>query len=267
LSKVTIKEDLDNYIYRTYNMLSNILFSVSKYKKTTKKNISFKNIHAGKRCFLLGTGPSLRDLNYDYLQDEITFGVNFLYKGDIINHIKPQYYCLYDQIFHTTHLESTKELINSLPDTTFFLRTKAHDIINTQDIDTNNIYYQHCNLYQYSDYISVDMVENMTAPFNVVLGCIQTAIYMGFKEIYLLGCDFSSFTSLKVEHFYDYGKGTNRPRSLGEELKEYSMVSYHHYALEKYARENNVRIYNITPNSLLDAYERKSFEDIFNKND
>jgi hypothetical protein len=266
LSKVVVKEKLDNYIYSAYNVLSNIIFNASKYKKITKSNNKFKNIHSGDRCFILGTGPSLKQLDYKYLKGEITFGVNFLYKGDIIKQIKPQYYCLYDQIFHTTHLKETEGLIESLPNTSFFLRTKAYEKMNATNLENKNVYYQHCNLFQYNDYISIDLEKNVTAPFNVVLGCIQTAIYMGFEEIYLLGCDFNSFASPKVEHFYDKGQAPSREMSVGFELKYYSMVSYHHYALDKFARKNNIRIYNITPNSLLDAYERRNIEDVFNNN-
>lgn len=262
MGKVKIKEQFDNYIYWLHNMVTNSLFSISKNKSLTKNNIKFRNIHYGQKCFILGTGPSLGNIDYCYLKDEITFGVNFLYKGEIINYIKPQYYCLYDPNFYTIYLQETIELINSLPNTTFFLSTKFYNTFKEINIQNKNIYYQYLNLFQYDDNISVDMVKNMTAPFNVILGCIQTAIYMGFREIYLLGCDFNSFAYPKVVHFYDK-IGANRTRSLAAELKEYSLVCYHHYALEKYAREKGIYIYNITPNSLLDAYERKNIEEVF----
>lgn len=261
-SKVKIKEQLDNLIYWSYNNLANISFLCSKHKRIVQPNIKFKNVHAGERCFILGTGPSLKKINLDILKEEIIFGVNFYYKSALINSIVPRYYCLYDEIFHTTHKDSTEELIRELPDTTFFVRTKAFEVINQFNIGTKNVYYEHCNLYQYGDLIKFDMTKNMTAPFNVILGCLQTAIYMGFKEIYLLGCDFNSFASLKVEHCYDKGDAPARIMPIGFELKYYSMVSYHHYAIEKYARKRDISIYNLTPNSLLDAYERKSLESV-----
>lgn len=265
MSKITIKETFDNLIYRTYNIVAKVLFQLnSRNKKLVERNGKFKNIHQGERCFILGTGPSLKSVNPTYLKNEKIFGVNYLFKGNIIEHITPDYYCLYDQIFHTTDKETTKKLVESFPNTTFFLRTKAYDGLKNI-IKSDNIYFQQCDQFQYEDYIRVDMQKNMTAPFNVVLGCIQTAIYMGFKEIYLLGCDFNSFASLKQEHFYDKDTVPDRTMSIGFELKYYSMVSYHHYALEKYAKEHNIRIINLTPNSLLDAYERGKLEDIIKK--
>lgn len=265
MSKYETKEKLDNLIFRTFNLISQMLFSISKSKALSKRNGVLKDKHAGERCFILGTGPSLRDVDLSFIKNEIVFGVNFFYKSDIINEIKPQYYCLYDDIFHGKNIDDTRDVFDKLPETTFFVRTKTFKSFKQHGFLNGNIYFQSCNVFQHGDYIKVDMTKNMTAPYNVVLGCIQTAIYMGFKEIYLLGCDYNSFASLKVEHFYDNKSHDvpSRQRSLGTEMKEYTMVTYHHYALEKYAKQNNIRIYNITNNSLLDAYERKNYIDLF----
>jgi len=253
-------------MYAVFNRVSKILFNISKYKSITKQNVKFKDLHKDERCFILGTGPSLKNLDCDLLKNEIVFGVNYLYKGDIIKHITPDYYCLYDEGFYGQLLPDTKEVLELLPDTTFFFRTKAYDTINKLNIQKKSIYYQHCNSVQYKDHLEIDLTKNITAPFNVVVGCIQTAMYMGFKEIYLLGCDFNSFATPKIQHYYDKGELADRSLSLGLELKSYALVCYHHYALEKYAKSHDIKIYNITPGSLLDAYERKSIDDvIFNK--
>ncbi|MBS3972460.1 MAG: DUF115 domain-containing protein [Erysipelotrichia bacterium] len=260
MSKILLKEKLDNSIYRTYNRISKIQFIFSKYREIVKENKKFHNIHQGKRCFILGTGPSLREVSPELLKDEILFGVNFLYNSDFLDGITPSYYCLYDQIFHTTHIEETKRLINLFPETIFFMRTKAYKNIKEKMEANSNIHFQHCNLYQFKDFIEVDMDKSITAPFNVLLGCIQTAIYMGFSEIYLLGSDFNSFATPKVLHFYDMKNVSLRNRSLGDELKEYSTVSFHHYALQKYANSKGIKIMNLTEDSLLDAYPKEKLE-------
>lgn len=263
MSKFEIKESFDNFVYGTFNKLSNAMFQMSKHRRLMKENEKFRNIHQGERCFILGTGPSLKELDPKLLSNEITFGVNYLYKGKIVDELEPQYYCLYDENFYFKHLNDTKEVIEKLPRTTFFFRTNAIDVMQKNNLNGHNIYYQSCKVFQYKDFISVDMTRNMTAPYNVVLGCIQTAMFMGFKEIYLLGCDFNSFASLKLEHFYEQNNKPPREMTLGFELKYYSLVTYHHYALNKYAENNGIKIYNITPNSLLDAYPRKHMNEVF----
>jgi hypothetical protein len=80
---------------------------------------------------------------------------------------------------------------------------------------------------------------------------------MGFKEIYLLGCDFNSFAAQTENHCYDKKNDIiSRRISLADELKFYALVAYHHYALQKLALKMNVRIVNLTENSLLDAYPK-----------
>lgn len=269
MSKYEIKELVDKVIFDTYNLASQMLFNFKVDKKIIKKNSVYKDKHKGERCFILGTGPSLKQVDVAFLKNEIVFGVNYLYKGDIINKIKIQYYCLYDEIFHGNNISDTKEIFSKLPNTIFFLRTKSYKNLLKNDLINDRIYFQACNLYQHGDLIRVDMTKNMTAPYNVILGCIQTAMYMGFKEIYLLGCDFNSFASMKVEHYYDEDNKDvpSRHMSLGYEMKFYSLVAYHHYALNKYAFNNGIKIYNITQNSLLDAYERKEYQDLFKRKD
>lgn len=264
MSKYEIKEQIDKMIFGTFNIASQVLFKLRGEHKLVQTNHVFEDKHKGERCFILGTGPSLRDVDISLLDDEVVFGLNYLYKGDIINRVNIKYYCLYDENFHGKNIDDTKEIFNTLPETTFFLRTKAFDNIKNSGLLSDNVFFQACNLFQHGELIRVDMTKNMTAPYNVVLGCIQTAIYMGFKEIYLLGCDFNSFATLKVEHFYDNEKSESPSRhmSLGYEMKFYSLVAYHHYALEKHAKKNGVKIYNITQNSLLDAYERKNHHDV-----
>ncbi len=39
-----------------------------------------RNRYLGKRCFILGNGPSLKKMNLDCLKDEITIGSNGIYR-------------------------------------------------------------------------------------------------------------------------------------------------------------------------------------------
>lgn len=266
MSKVDIKDKLDHQIYALYNKMAKIHFTFTKYKKIVVNNKKFRDIHKGQRCFILGTGPSLKRIDPECLKGEVIFGVNFLYKGDFLNSLRPDYYCLYDQIFHTTHLDETKKMIEMFPETTFFLRTKAYEDVNKTISGTNDqIFFQHCSLFQYGDYVETDLVKSVTAPFNVLLGCIQTAIYMGFSKIYLLGSDFNSFATPKVQHYYDNGKLQERNMTIGFELKFYSMVAYHHYALQKYAVSKGIKVINLTEESLLDAYPKEKIEHVLRK--
>lgn len=199
-------------------------------------------------------------MNLKLLQNEIVFGVNFLYKGVESSDLDVKYYCLYDPEFNTKKYDAIEQVIDKWPDVKVLMGYKAYDVFekNLQ----NHIYYQYANLYQYNDFISCDMEKNVTASYNVINGAIQSAIYMGFNEIYLLGCDFNSFIHRKEHHYYDSKICINKTMSMGLEMEFYSKVAFHHYALSKYAEQVGVKIWNSTCNSLLDAYEFKDLGDI-----
>lgn len=267
MSKYEIKEQIDKMMFGTFNIASQVIFKFKAENKLVRNNHVFEDKHKGERCFIIGTGPSLRHVDLTLLKNETVFGVNYLYKGDQINDLNIRYYFLYDELFYTDCIADTKEVFDRLPNTIFFVRTNAYNRLKSNGMLNNNVFFQSCGIFQNGDLVRLDLTKNMTAPYNVILGCIQTAIYMGFTDIYLLGCDFNSFASLKVEHFYDEpnSESPNRNMTLGYEMKFYSMVAYHHYALEKYARRNDINICNVTENSLLDAYRRKNYTDLFSE--
>ena len=39
----------------------------------------FEDLHRGQRCFIIGNGPSLKQMDLSPLQNEITFGMNRIY--------------------------------------------------------------------------------------------------------------------------------------------------------------------------------------------
>ena len=53
-----------------------------KYKEIVKNNVELKDKHKGGRCFLLGSGPSIKDENLKPLKNEIVFALNNFYVHD-----------------------------------------------------------------------------------------------------------------------------------------------------------------------------------------
>ena len=68
-------KDLINYI----NFL--------KYKEIVKNNVELKDKHKCRRCFLLGSGPSIKDENLKPLKNEIVFALNNFYVHDDLSEI------------------------------------------------------------------------------------------------------------------------------------------------------------------------------------
>ena len=67
-----------------------------KYKNLVAKNIELKDIHKGKRCFILGSGPSIKKENLKPLKNEIVFALNNFYVhedfAEMMSGNVPKYY-------------------------------------------------------------------------------------------------------------------------------------------------------------------------------
>ena len=81
-------------------------------------------------------------------------------------------------------------------------------------------------------------------------------MYLGYKEIRLLGYDYSLFASKIERHFYDkQGEEHEIGFCLRDMLYRYVFTTHISYEIDRYAREHEVKIINMTSASLLDAYE------------
>lgn len=264
MNKFAIKDSLDKILYIGFNVFSSVLFFFDfKAKRRIKKNESYRNIHEGQRCFIIGTGPSLNNIKYeeiDFLKKEITFGVNSLYKASKLDGVTPSYYAMFDNYYWNEYSYFFQEIKDKYRDKVIFLTNyKAEKIV--LDLNDN---LDHILLYSKKypiNKIDCDLTKNMDITMNVVSSTILAAIFMGFKEIYLLGCDYNSFASNNEVHCYEEEEIVIENR-LGYLLKFYHITTEFHYLIAKLARKKGIKVINVTEGSLLDAYPRKQLNDI-----
>lgn len=263
MSKFDVKDRLDNLMYSTYNCLAELFFHLDiKSKHLVQRNIAFRNIHDGERCFILGTGPSLNTLtenHVDKLKSEVVFGVNSLYKSEIGAALKPSYYMLLDSFYweiekwNNVYLEVANQYANDPP--IFITGTGAQRFVDNLGLPKRSIYL-YFKKYPTKE-MSVDITQNLYATMNCVSTSILVAIYMGFKKVYLLGCDYNAFCNAGAGHCYDdKDELKDNPYNLAFYLKFYWITTEFHYLVAKLAIKLGVEVVNLTPGSLLDAYPK-----------
>lgn len=262
------KTELLNLYCRLSNMRHIIRyhFNYHNVKFYTKKNLELKNKHLGERCFILGNGPSLKEVDLTKIQNEILFAVNFFAKSYLFPQIYPSYYCVIDSAFaKAENIDYLLYLAQSV-DTNLLLEYWAIEALKGADISKKKIYYSYSALRQFGDFTCYDFTKMSTGSVNIICHCIKWALFMGFSEIYLLGCDFNQFAKPTQGHFYD-GKLAHEDINYkrGLDLMYSSQALFDHYALEKESRKIRSRIFNATQNSLIDAYEIIDYNSIFNK--
>lgn len=229
---------------------------------------TLKGIYAGKRCFIIGNGPSLSSEDLDKLKDEYTFAANRIY--DIFDQTdwRPTFYLAVDDSF----LKENLDKLDSYELGHMFMpinekQASGHPINKLTRIYFGDNYF---NVYdkawnKQSSYVSVDVSDHFSDGFTVTFESIQLAIYMGFTEIYLLGVDFHYSVTYDADgkmhvdpNVQDYFSGKSYPASLQNYLS-----NLHAYTMAReYCDNHNIVIKNATRGGKLEVFDRTSLEEI-----
>jgi hypothetical protein len=169
------KTRINSAIYRYKRVIKKIAFPLSQNAENLRK---LKNTHVDKRCFIIGNGPSLRIGDLDKLKDEITFAFNRIYLIFDKTEWRPTYYCSED---NKTIFKSNEEINQLNIENKFFPTNFPWDY---------NLHFKFSDKNSEPKF-SEDIVKGIYWGNTVAYSAIQMAIYMGMKEIYLLGIDHS----------------------------------------------------------------------------
>lgn len=220
------------------------------------------NRYNGTRCFIIATGPSLTFDDLEKLNKNHVFCISmnsiFCCFGETA--WRPEQYVAVD----VDVIKNYDKYIREMNVREKFIPDACIDFDYSSLTDEFYVYhsiYTKDTLEQ--GLISDDFAKYAYNSGTVTAVCLQLAMYEGFSEIYLLGCDCSYFqTGLK--HF-------NEPEKM--QIKEYGvmdstieMLDYHIKSYEKireYAEHKGIKIYNATRGGFLEAFERVNFDELF----
>lgn len=250
------------------------------FRKAINRNKNIRNSHFNERCFIVGNGPSLTNMNLAVLRDEFVFTVNSIYRNDkIYKAIQSNCHVLMDPGFFkkgSEIIDETSECIKKYnPEILLVTEYYKDNKYSKKFKDYHHQIFSHRNN---SARIKVDFCKNMAPTQNVVHAAIYTAIYMGFKEIYLIGCDMTSFYENfaanvgKFESFHAY-ELTEDDKNSYKSVKEIHDNAFmlHDYAItfdifkgiRRYCEDNNIQVINATDGGILDMFPRANFQNLF----
>jgi len=230
----------------------------------TKKNREgikkFKDIHKGKRCFILANGPSLKKIDFSLLKDEYTIGLNRIYLLKDENGFSPTYLSCID--IEAQLLQFLEDYDNQ-PMPCFYNWALRHKFSKKP------------NQFFVKDRLVPDFSTDLAKQGygtgrSVTYLAMQLAYYMGFTEVYLIGKDHSYNTTEKTgtgiastgkedNHFI---KGYYKPGMTwfapDLETEEYA------YKLARKAFEDDGRIFkDATVGGKLQIFEKVDFYSLF----
>ena len=278
-----------NFSLKTFSTFISILCVIFFSSFKAHKNIEKiqNNLEIKEECIVLGNGPSVnriveilqrKNLNVDI------FAVNFFCLTDYFQQIKPKFYVLLDPNLFSSkkkkaNSEKIEKLISSLNhanwNITVFVPYKYSDSILTKELKSKFINVCIFNSTPVDAYSSIERLLfklNLGMPFpqTVINAAIFLAVNLRYKFIHLFGTEQSWLKDLHVydsnelsvnlDHFYEgdeSDKNHSTLSSLSTFLKTQAICFESHMRLEKYAKKMGVKIINRTPNSYIDAYEKR----------
>eukprot|EP01116_Phalansterium_solitarium_P022697 TRINITY_DN758_c1_g1_i1.p2 TRINITY_DN758_c1_g1~~TRINITY_DN758_c1_g1_i1.p2 ORF type:complete len:541 (-),score=245.72 TRINITY_DN758_c1_g1_i1:497-2119(-) len=229
--------------------------------------MAYKDRHLGKRCVIVGNGPSLNKMNLTFLNNEVNFAVNKIYLGLKRFGFMPTYYNVQNKIV----LEQIQDILfGELPDTPKFLNLVGWPMYKLNADDHNLLY------------LKTDIrkpVEPCTDPrrfcsegATVTVGNMNLAYWMGCQHVILIGVD-HNFIQAKglenaeevsqvddVNHFDPnyFGKGTKWNLA---DLKT-SELSYRYLWRELY-HKNGRLITDATVGGKCNLFPKADYRDLF----
>ena len=228
-----------------------------------------KNIYAGKRCFLIGNGPSLTGEDLNLLQDEYTFGTNMVYKIFDDTDWRPSFHCISDTIYASKlGLELSQKVKAPL-----FTTQRTYRKMKLKPINTTYVHTLQSERYRVRGNIQAYCMVKAT----VLSLAAEIAFHMGFTEIYLIGVDCTN-PHTKGGHFIEnyttkevavtdinriktrMKKKTLTTEQIGEHIIDRSMEVYS--LLNEYAGKHGIKIYNATRGGNLEIFPRVKLEDV-----
>lgn len=234
-----------------------------------KRLSRYKNCHEGRRCFLIGNGPSLlaEDLTVLYEHSEICFGFNRIYNIFDKTLWRPDYYLSQDEKM----LRGCVDSVNKTEMGTKFIpiNLKWYHGIQLDHVvwflmkssDQENG--KPC---AFSNELPKYLINSSTGMYTAA----QIAVYMGIKEIFLIG----------VDHHFHISQNNRGEIIVDNSAKDYFADNYNpdkndlyipnterstltYIAMKEQCCQRGIQVYNATRGGRLEVFPRVSFDSLF----
>lgn len=224
---------------------------------------ALRGAHAGRRCFVMGNGPSLHKTDIRRLRDEVTIGSNALFLIADRMGYRPTFHTVEDVLVAEDRARELNALRGSV-------KIFPRDVAYCLKQDEATIYIRFLRDYAGFPKFSERFDEVCYWGGTVSMLNLQLAYFLGCDPIYLIGFDheYKVPPDLKshvihsdaddVNHVHpDYfGKGYRWHDPMVERMERAYRVA------RAFLEARGVRIYNATAGGRLEVFERVNFDDV-----
>ncbi len=281
----------------------NSLLTLIRILLLSRRRGVIKKIRTKQSCAILGNGPSLNksiENHSKFLSNKKLVCVNGFPKFDLYDKLKPGIFVgtapeYYRDNVDSKYTENALKIFRAIANKTdwsldMFLpvearKYKAWQNIVMQNPNVNIRYFNNTPIEGFRGFMHFFFNSGlgMPRPHNVIIPSIMVSLGFGFNEIYLLGADHSWLPEISVDnsntvlinqkHFFDQGKTSGQPmhkagsgkRRLHEVLMKFVYTFEGYFTIKDYAQSLGAKIYNCTPGSYIDAFDRIDLDEKENK--
>ena len=240
------------------------IFEERRIKESTEYWNSLKNIHRGKRGFVIGNGPSLKLEDLERLKGEVTIASNKIYLAFDQVTWRPTYFTSCDKILWPKMRNEIGEHVD-----TIHLASYIRGITYKTSTKVKLWRYlgsKNAGLNVFSD----DIAEGAFGGGTVTYENLQIAVHLGLNPIYIIGCD----------HFYagedDLSEGEvsrvegqsnhfiKNYRKPGEVVNSANLpvMNQAYRTARAYADANGIQIINATRGGFLEIFQRANLDSV-----
>ena len=240
-----------------------------------ERNREFKNAHAGKRCFIIGNGPSINQQNLLPLEKELTIVVNDFFLGEIAPKIRPDYWLIADPLYWTEAekylFRLTRGVLDISPATKLLMPCAAYSTLSKAPLEVSGTpyFFQYDLAGDYSRGIPAEIDFARPIPSygqNILSVALMLAFSLGCTPIFLVGFDHSWWAwtedDTSYSRFYQDSIAFELPMSLDEIEVTNTVQKFEYLQLLNYARRHSFDIFNATAGGYLETFPRVRYEDI-----
>lgn len=246
-----------------------------------RKNAPLKNLHAGKRCFLVGNGPSLKSQDLKLLKDETVIVASSFFRHPDAKLIDPAYWVVADPHFWQKQEEVLRPTFDPVLEKgvapKLFLPSGAFPFcLNFNRGPLLDLHFYHYD-YEYNPQQDLDKEIDLSRPAppfsqNVMIVCLMLAFHLGCNPIYLIGCDHDfyaiteeTYHASNITHFYPQEKTDRHTEVLSwQEWKQaMQIMEFQYKCLNAYAQRHGFSVFNATPGGCLETFPRTDYAPLF----
>ncbi|MDP4269558.1 MAG: hypothetical protein Q8909_05475 [Bacteroidota bacterium] len=276
-----LAKGLDTGIQTLLSLVKIALFS----KRFAKCDFSFKN---NDDVLILANGPSLASTVENvkqFVSEKTLLAVNFNVSSPLYEELKPELYVIADPFLWTDPIQMNRLFGELVKKTTWqvnlFIPAQAFKVSEWQTLLKENalvkpIRYNATPIEGGQKFCNFIFRHGLGVPrpHNVLIPSLIVALNLSFKTIYVAGADHSWIKEISVDddnqllmnqkHFYDKDQSkaaTVKRRDfttahLHDTLYHMYVAFKSYFVIRRYAESLNKQIYNITPHSFIDAFDR-----------